>query len=55
MANYMTKGNKTMMCKCGCADIIPFQTTIYKCPTCGMTSCVKFFGTLTDKNGNYIY
>lgn len=55
MANYTTKGNKTVMCKCKNMNKIPFQTTIYKCSACGMMSCVRFFGTLVDKNGNYFY
>lgn len=55
MADYMTKGNKTVMCRCKNMNTIPFQTTIYKCSTCGMMSCVKFFGTVTDKNGNFIF
>lgn len=55
MANYITKENKTVMCKCKCMNTIPFQTTIYKCPSCGMTSCLRFFGTVVDKHGNYIF
>lgn len=55
MANFLVKGNKTVMCKCGEMNIIPFQQTVYKCTHCNMTSLVFFRGVVIDKHGNYIY
>jgi len=55
MVNYLAIGNKNVRCKCGCMNTVPLQKTIHKCPSCGMMSCVRFFGTIVDKNGNYIF
>ena len=55
MPNYLTEGNKSITCKCKHICIIPLQTTIYKCPSCGMTLCAPYFGTIVDKNGNNIF
>lgn len=55
MADYLAKGNKTVYCKCGCTNVVPFQQTVCKCTSCGMTSVVKFFGVVIDKHGNYVY
>lgn len=55
MANYLAQGDKTVKCtRCGCMNTIPLQTTIYKCPMCDKTTCVPFFGTVTDKHGNHV-
>lgn len=45
---------KSVKCRCGAMNDIPFKTTIYKCSTCGKTSAVMFFGTVIDKNRNYV-
>lgn len=55
MADYLAQGNKTVYCKDGHINIIPFQTTIFKCSTCGSNAAVSFFGVIKDKHGNYIY
>jgi len=55
MANIMTQGNKTVMCCHNHLNTIPLQTTFFKCSTCGCYTLISFFGTLTDKDGNYIY
>lgn len=56
MPDYITTGNKTAICKhCKCSCQIPFHTTIYTCPTCGGNMISKFYGTVIDKNGNYVY
>jgi hypothetical protein len=55
MANFLAEGNKTVMCKCGKMNIMPFQKTIFKCAHCGMTACVFFRGVVIDKHGNYVY
>ena len=55
MANYLAQGNKTVKCtRCGNMCTIPFQKTVHQCPHCNKTTCVFFFGTVTDKYGNYI-
>lgn len=55
MADYLTEGYKTIKCRCGCLCTIPFQTTVTKCPTCGSNILIKFFGTVIDKDGNYVH
>lgn len=55
MANYITEGNKTVYCRSGHPNMVPFQITTFKCQTCGHMYFVNFFGTVIDKNGNYIY
>lgn len=56
MADYLASGNKTIMCKhCGYICEVSLQTTLTKCDHCGMTLYVNFFGTVIDKNGNYVY
>ncbi len=55
MANNPNLENKTVRCRCGSMNNIPFQTTVYKCPSCGNTSAVFFFGTVIEKSGNYVY
>jgi len=55
MPNYPDQGTKTVKCRCGVMNDIPFQTTIYKCPSCGETSSVSFYGTVKNKYGDYVY
>ena len=55
MANYPDGLTKTVRCRCGNMNIIPLQTTLYTCSTCGMVSAVMFFGTIIDKHGDYVY
>lgn len=55
MANYLTKGNKTVYCKDGHPNAVPFVETDVTCTICKERFFVKFFGTVTDKHGNYIY
>lgn len=54
MTNYPDDVTKTVKCRCGQMNDIPFQTTVYKCSSCGMTSVVLSFGTVIDKYGNYV-
>jgi len=55
MPTYPEQGTKTVRCKCGHINNVPFQTTIYTCPSCNTTTVVSFFGTVIDKHGNYVY
>lgn len=55
MANYLAEGDKTVYCKDGHANTVPFQTTVCKCSVCGCNIAVKFFGVVKDKDGNYVY
>lgn len=55
MANYLTEGNKTVYCKHGHGNTVPFQTTVFKCSTCDCICLSAFFGTIVDNDGNYIY
>lgn len=55
MADFLAVGNKKHRCKCGHINVIPFLTTVYKCQSCGMTTCAFFRGVVIDKHGNYIY
>ena len=55
MADFNIQGNKTVRCHDGHPNIIPFQTTFFKCSTCGDYAIVSFFGVVTDKDGKYIY
>ena len=55
MANYLAKGDKTVYCKCGCANVVPFQQTLCTCSSCEKKFVVKFFGVVIDKHGNYVY
>ncbi len=54
MADYLVQGNKTVKCM-GCKNwsIIPFQTTVYKCP-CGHYTFYAFYGVVSNDD-NYIY
>lgn len=55
MANTTTQGNKTVRCRHNHPNIIPFQTTFFKCYECDEYVLVYYFGTITDRDGNYIY
>ena len=55
MANYLVEGNKTIYCKQGHANSVPFLMTLCKCAVCGCNIAVKFFGVVKDKHGNYAY
>lgn len=55
MADYLAKGDKIVYCRHGHPNTIPFQQTLCTCSTCGCKFTVKFFGTITDKHGNYVY
>lgn len=55
MINCPDDITKDVKCRCGSVNKVPFQTTIYKCPACGNTSAVMFFGTVIDKHGDYLY
>ena len=55
MADFNIQGNKIVKCCMGHSCTMPFQTTFFKCSTCGCYTMVCFFGVLTDRDGNYIY
>lgn len=55
MADYLTKGDKIVYCRHGHQNIIPSQQTYYTCSICGCIFVVKFFGVVTDKDGNFVY
>ena len=55
MIDYFAKGNKTIYCKDKHPNSVPFMTTIFKCSECECINVVKFFGTIKDKQGKYIY
>lgn len=55
MADFNVEGNKIVRCCKGHLNTIPFQTTFFKCSTCGCYTMLSFFGVMTDKDGNYIY
>lgn len=53
MADYLVQGNKTVYCKCGYANVVPFQQTSCTCSSCGHKFVVAFHGVLVDKHGHY--
>jgi hypothetical protein len=55
MPNFNVQGNKTVYCKHGHLNIIPFQDTMFICTTCHETYFVYYTGTVIDKKGNYLY
>lgn len=55
MADFNAEGNKIVRCCMGHQNTMSFQTTFFKCSTCGCYTMISFFGVLTDKDGNYIY
>ena len=61
MANYIAEGNKTIKCSLGRDVIVPLSSTGFQCPN-NCTDCnqnhivlVSYFGTIVDKDGNYVY
>lgn len=55
MADYLIKGNKSVMCDNNHIFEIPLHTTITKCPVCDIDVIVEFCGVVIDKYGNYVY
>lgn len=49
MADFLTEGNKIILCKNGHICTVPLHTTGFRCNECGEIVLVEYYGTVAGE------